>query len=351
LLGNQYSNEKGYLNSIFLNEFYATLGKVIVQEDNRFIKIGASAKYYVTNHYNNIFSNSFDFKITSNSVASNRQDIKLSNVNGSVTDASQFTSINSSNFIDQFTKFTGIGKGFGGNVGFIYEFRPDFRNYYKNVKGKKYTNPKQNKYLYKIGFSIVDIGIIKFGNASETTEYTGNSTTILPQTYKKFNGFENVIATTNTELGASIPANNTFKVFMPASAIFIIDYHVKEYFYLNFNWRQSLLNARRRGIIGYSGAAIVPRYEKKSFEAAIPIGIDNNYKNLNVGFSLRYYGFFLGSDNITGWLNMFNPRGVSVYSGLFIPIFHRLPKSRLRCFYVENPQTYRKKKFKIKKQS
>ena len=351
LLGNQYNNEHGYLNSIFLNEFYGTLGKVLVQEDTKFIKIGASAKYYVSNSFNNIFSNSFDFRISTNALESNRQDLRLSNVYGSVTDASQFNSINTANFTSQMTQFSGIGKGFGGDLGIIYEYRPDFQNYYRNIKGKKYSNPTQNKYLYKVGFSLVDIGIIKFGNLSETNGFSGNSSTIFPHTYGKFNGFENVIATTNGILSTTNPANNSFIVLMPASSIFTIDYHLKENFYVNFNWRQSLLNGKRRGVIGYSGAAITPRFEKKSFEAALPIGIDNNYKNLNVGFSLRYYGFFFGSDNITGWLNTFNPRGLSIYSGLFIPIYHRLPNSPLKCFYVENPKSYRKKRFKLKKQS
>jgi hypothetical protein len=106
------------------------------------------------------------------------------------------------------------------------------------------------------------------------------------------------------------------------------------------------LNSDRRGIINYSGVAIIPRYEKKSLEIAVPIGIENNYKNLNIGASFRYYGLYFGSDNITGWLNTFNPRGISVYAGAFIPIYHRLPGSPLKCFEVANPQSYRMKKFR-----
>jgi hypothetical protein len=99
-------------------------------------------------------------------------------------------------------------------------------------------------------------------------------------------------------------------------------------------------------MIGYSGLAIVPRMEKKGLELSVPLSFENNYKNLNLGFSARYYGLFLGSDNLTGWFNLFNPRGLSLYGGAFIPLYHRLPNSPLKCFNVANPQSYRKKKFR-----
>lgn len=348
LIGNTYTDEHGYLNSIFVNEYFGTVGKVIVQEETKFIKIGASAKYFVTNNYNHIGSKNFDFTITRNLDDNTRQDIDIKNAQATLTDASNFNSLAGSNFTSQMAEFTGNGTGFGGDIGIIYEYRPDFQEYYRNNNGKQFINPTKNKYLYKIGFSIVDLGFIKFGSNVETNALYGSNEVILPQTYLKFSGFEQVISTTNSIFGNTDSNTNSFIVLMPATSVFTFDYHFKDNFYVNLNWRQSLLNANRRGIINYSGVSIVPRYEKKSFEFAVPFGIENNYKNLNLGLAMRYYGFFFGSDNLTGWINTFNPRGVSLYAGAFIPLYHRLPNSPLKCFNVANPQSYRKKKFKRK---
>jgi hypothetical protein len=346
LIGNTYVNEHGYLNSSFINEFYGSIGKVIVEEESKFIKIGATGKYYVSSMYNHIGSKNFDFTIVPNLNDNLRQDIDIKNAQATLTDASSFNSLQTSNFTGQLTELTGIGKGFGGDLGIIYEYRPDFQTYTRNNNRKQFTNPTQNKYLYKIGFSLIDVGFIKFSNGVETNALFSSNDVILPQTYQKFGGFEPVIATTNSIFGTASANSNSFIILMPATSVFTFDYNLKENIYINLNWRQSLLNSDRRGIINYSGVSITPRYEKKSLEIAVPIGIENNYKNLNVGAAFRYYGFYFGSDNITGWLNTFNPRGVSVYAGAFIPIYHSLPGSPLKCFVVANPQSYRKKKFR-----
>lgn len=349
LMGNIYTGEKGYLNSTFFNEFYGTIGKVFIEDGETFLKIGASAKYYISNNFNSIIGKSFGFQVQQNANDLNRQDLTLSNVTGSLTKASNYTSLGISNFTSQMLQFNGLGKGFGGDIGVIYEYRPNYQEYYRTHKGIRKADPTKNKYLYKIGFSLIDIGYIKFyPNANvQLYDLTNDNTLIAPQTYGKFKGFEAVTNTTTSIFNKTALANGQFFMFMPASSVFTIDYNLNNKIYVNVNWRQSLLSLKRRGIIGYSGISVIPRYEKRSLEVALPMSVDNNYKNLNVGFSFRYYGFFFGSDNVTGWLNLLNPRGVSLYSGIFIPIYNKLPESPLKCFSVPNRGSYKKKKLRI----
>ncbi len=131
---------------------------------------------------------------------------------------------------------------------------------------------------------------------------------------------------------------NSYYVLMPATAIATFDYKIDNTnYYINTIWRQSLLNRTRRGPIGYSGITVIPRMEKKHIELSVPIGLDNNYSSFNLGFMFRFSGFYFGSDNITGWLNLGNPRGASIYTGLTLPIGHRLPESDLKCYpYKKN---------------
>ncbi len=344
LIANNYVNIRGNLNSSFINEFYGTLGKVIVEDDAKFIKIGVSAKYYLSSNYNHIQAENFDFTILRNTLDNTRQDIHIKNADATLTDASSFSSLEYSNFTGQMLQFKGNGVGFGGDLGIIYEYRPEIQSFSRNNNGKSFVDPTKNKYRYKIGFSIVDLGFMKFRSNVETNTLFNSNNIILPQTYQKFNGFERVIATTNSIFGTANANTNSFIILMPATSIFTLDFHLRENYYVNLNWRQSLLNPNRRGIINYSGISIVPRLEKRSLEISLPVGLENNYKNLNIGLAFRYYGFFFGSDNLTGWLNTFNPRGLSIYAGAFIPLYHKLPSSPLKCFNVANPQSYRKKK-------
>jgi hypothetical protein len=346
LIDNTYAGNYGNLNSSFVNEFYGTVGKVIVDDDSKFIKVGGTAKYFVSNNFNNIKAENFDFTITRNLADNVRQDIDIKNAQVALTDASDFSSLEASNFTNHMTQFEGNGLGFGGDLGIIYEYRPDAQLYTRNNNGRRFVDPTRNKYVYKIGFSLVDVGFIKYKADIQTNELFGVNEVILPQTYSKFKGFEDVIATTNGIFGDANSNTNSFIVLMPASAIFTFDYHLAENYYLNINWRQHLLSGNRRGMIGYSSVSIVPRMEKKGLEVSIPISLENNYKNFNLGFSARYYGLFVGSDNLTGWLNIFNPRGLSVYAGAFIPVYHQLPNSPLKCFKVSNPQSYRKKRLR-----
>ena len=347
-IGNNYENNYGNLNSSFINEFYGTVGKIIIDDETKFIKIGGTAKYYVSNNFNNINATNFDFTISQNQVNNKRQDLDIKNASFAMTDASNFNSIQSSNFIGQMGQLSGNGSGFGGDLGIIYEYRPDFHSFTRNNNGKRFINPTQNKYLYKIGFSIIDVGFLNFKTNVETNTIINSNHTILPQTYRKFSGFEPVISTSNNIFGEPNANSNSFFVLMPATSIFTFDYHLKDNLYLNLNWRQSILSANRRGIINYSGISIIPRFEKKGLELALPFSLENNYKNLNIGFAARFYGFFFGSDNLTGWINAFNPRGLSFYAGAFIPLYHKLPQSPLKCFKVPNYKSHHQKRFKRK---
>lgn len=328
------------LNSSFYNEFFFTIGKTILRDEDRMIKIGLTAKYLNSDMFYNIKANSFDFQITTDPTNFKRQIIKLPQTDGSMTSASNLQPFSASVFTDQMTQITGLGKGFGADLGIIYEYRPYFSGFTRNNNGKTFVDPTINKYLYKIGFSLIDFGYMKFSSPSnvKVSEIKSTNNQILPGTYNKLNGFDKLISTTETVYFVDNSLDkHDFMILLPAMSNITFDYNLSNNWYINTTWRQSLLSVKRRGPISYSGVSIIPRFEKKMVEVALPLSLDNSYKNLNIGFSFRYSGVYFGSDNVTGWINSFNPRGLSIYGGLFLPIYHKLPASKLKCFYVDKP--------------
>ena len=99
-----------------------------------------------------------------------------------------------------------------------------------------------------------------------------------------------------------------------------------------------LVEKKTMGMNQPSLFALTPRYESKNFDLAVPIALQNSYRNLTVGLAGRAGPLFIGTENLGGILNIGNPRGISVYMGLFLPIFRKLPDAPNGC-YVETKTT------------
>lgn len=356
--GTKSSNLSGILkqeNSLIFNlgayqEYYGTLGIEVFDDGINYIKIGGTAKYLVSDLNVNIFSNSFDFQISPDPNKPTKQIITLSSVQGSISIANASPPNTTPNPLPWLYAVNGVGKGLAADIGISYEYRPDYLDYNLYHKGTRISDPRYNKYKYKIGFSLIDFGAVfyndpsnvKNGNISETIA------TINPGTFNKIKSSEELLTGFET-IFPSLNSNtysNKYYVLMPATAIATFDYKFDNTnYYINTIWRQSLLSKTRRGAIGYSGITVIPRIEKKNIEFSLPIGLDNNYSNINVGLMFRFTGFYIGSDNITGILNIGNPRGASIYSGLFLPIEHRLEKNKMliwRKYNYKKNRNYKK---------
>jgi hypothetical protein len=112
---------------------------------------------------------------------------------------------------------------------------------------------------------------------------------------------------------------------------------------------QYLLSKKRLGPIGYSGIAIIPRFEKRFIEFAFPIAIENDYANLNIGATMRAGPLFIGLDNVTGLINLGNPRGLAVHAGLSFGFNHKRPKNEsMECYEVDGRSEFSFKKLFIK---
>ena len=58
------------------------------------------------------------------------------------------------------------GNGWGADLGFTYEFRPDIADFKYSVDGKTYLNDRKNKYKFRLSASLLDLGNVKYRHAS-----------------------------------------------------------------------------------------------------------------------------------------------------------------------------------------
>lgn len=229
--------------------------------------------------------------------------------------------------------------GMGMDLGVSY--------YKKNENVMANSNPSSGfeNYKYKIGFSIVDVGAVRFKNASmyEVNTYVDHS----------------IVADNTTNQNELLNFNTTLKpagqlsVVLPTAMSVQFDYSVNGKFYVSSVFTQNL-KAMDNQLRRPSLLALSPRFESRNFEIAMPLSI-YDYKIPRVGISLRYRGITVGTEKV-GWLfNFTDYTGVEGYISIHYFIGQRekhnhetiTPNNKRRIPHSENPKPEEVKKEKL----
>ncbi len=328
------------LNLNGYSEMGLTLGIILREQDQNFIKIGLTVKRI--NGLLNLHAISDDFDFTINQNASNikKQNVVFKTLSGTfgLTKNEAMSSANfSSNWL--FGNLA-AGTGYGFDIGVVYEFRPNFDKYDMKIKGKWQNDGTKNKYLYRISTALIDIGSLNFNNPNYVNhaKISGGNVVILPGTFNKiespnrlYNQVNNAFDMTDNDY------QHEFVSPLPTAFSANFDYKFSEKIYLNATWIQSLRNPKSLCMNQPSMLAIIPRYETKLMEIALPIALQNGYRNFTVGLSGRIGPLFIGTDNLNGLLSIAHPKGISAYFGLFLPIFRKLPETPNACYNEVKP--------------
>lgn len=227
--------------------------------------------------------------------------------------------------------------GFGLDMGVTYEWRPNYQKYKYDMDGE--TNlwmKSKTKYELRAGFSITDIGWIKFNRAPNSGNFSGG----LDHWY--FRGIEltdTIPATTDYPIHALEDTLRTlftftqtppvYRVNLPTAFRADVDYHIWNDFYINvqavgaIQWKKNVDKVHE-----LSYFALTPRYDYKWAGVMVPFSY-NQYKHFQVGTALRLGPIFLGTSDmgaIFGKKKDIN--GANIYFGVKVPLFFKEPKDR-----------------------
>lgn len=237
-----------------------------------------------------------------------------------------------------------LGTGWGFDIGFAYEYRPEYEKFRYTMDGKKRYDRSSVKHKFRIGAALTDLGGINYNNSKWVGER------VLPQnmniaigkfdTLKRMfddfgqengdlSGFERMNTYMARLTGGFQSANNSFRAKLPATLNLQFDYNIYKNFFINATYIQSL---RKKGTVGmrhFNQLSATPRYESKWFEAAIPFVINNDFKSVNFGLFFKMGPLFIGSDRAgTLLFNSRNLYAMDVYAGLVIPIAYKRPRDK-----------------------
>lgn len=284
-----YSEKKSTVHAAGWTEIGASVGQIITpSKSHHFVKVGLTLKYLagVADAY-----------------------LRRENFNGTIntgpngpymTNASGRVILNTTdaNFKDydfgDFFKFN--GHGFGGDIGVVYEWRP-------NLDYSKFEDDRfANKYKLKIGVAVLDVGEIKFNESSNMAgAYTMN---VAPGDQFLMNKFKDksmkdykALLDGDPHFTPDATVDRKYKISLPTTIQANIDYHIHKGFYANLGGQFATSKTGNLNLFAWNSYTLTPRWEIAKFGVAVPI----NYSELtqwNAGISLRAGPVFLGSGSL-----------------------------------------------------
>jgi outer membrane protein OmpA-like peptidoglycan-associated protein len=335
-----YNQNDFAINVNAFAEYSFTFSRLVMERKDQALKLGITVKR-LTGLYSTYFQNNPGSSI----VVYDTDSIGLvnSNIEYGYVSENYYTDGNNKPTVGRVLGKDKLGSGWGFDLGFAYEYRPDYKNYpYKMDKVKRYDRSAV-KPKFRIAAALTDLGRINYNNpkwvgqralAKNATVNLGQTDTLktllddFGQEAENANGFDKF----NTGLGKLIGFSSSKTSFfskLPTTLNLQFDYNIQGNFFVNATYVQSL---RKKGSIGmrhFSQLSVTPRYERKWIDAAIPIVINNDFRSLNFGMFLRLGPVFAGSDRIGSLLfNTRNLYGMDFYAGICIPIAYKKPRDR-----------------------
>lgn len=337
-----YNETRFGININNFTEVGFTYATVLLDKNKHFLKAGLTYKY-LAGSYSMFVKNQGGGGVT----IKGEDSLEFSNTDvqyGYVGENLYKTDSNSFGIPDMSTLFgpDRIGKGYGIDLGFTYEFRPKYEDYKLTLDGEERWDKTENKYTLRISGTLMDLGQIKYSSP----KYVRNNTLArnrvvtwgsLDTVGKIFEQLDNVGADESVlnrfdqAAGAVFgydAQTNEFTSKLPTAFNIQADFKLLKHVYINGMWLQGL---RKKGSIGarqFSMIAVTPRFETRWFEASIPLVLNNDYRNFSFGLFARFGPFFIGSDNITGLFKSTNVNGFDFYGGMSLPLFRKNPRDR-----------------------
>lgn len=221
--------------------------------------------------------------------------------------------------------FRGFGLGVDLGITYMYTTRGHTIGPVGRICGQRYED-----YNIKIGFSVLDLGYIKFGNKAAYRSYINTSTDWYRNDERDKLPAES-IDDINYKLDQYFEANaeeaieeNGFTLYTPAAMSIQADYHYKKHIYFNATVIYGL-PLGRNVVRRTSVIALTPRYEKLRLEFALPISfLETNFAAPGLGFYFRYGNFFLGTNDFTSIIGLKDFTGFDFYFGLRLNLSRNL---------------------------
>lgn len=322
-LWNQQLNETLLdINHLTWMEYGLIYSQVLKDDGEHFMKVGGKAKWLSGMAAAYVHTNDFAYNLVNSDTTQY--------LNGNF-------SYGYSNNLDNIDQSTGFPKaaskfGLGLDLGFVYEWRPDWKDYKYDMDGE--TNlwrRDQEKYKIRAGASILDLGGMKFQKGAITSDFSVNTTQLFDlnvfDAANSFGSFDTIIdsLTTFNPDWSTTDSKATFFMRTPTAASFQVDYHIWKYFYVNATGILSVNSRKNPNRVRTANQfSVTPSFDHSWFGVHLPLSY-NKYSGFKTGLGTRLGPLTVGTTDLRTLFAAGKIKGAEVYVGLRLPILYVHP--------------------------
>lgn len=292
-------------------EFGISYAAVLYQKGPHFLKGGITAKYLqgVANYH--FQGDGIQLQFIENLAS---PELSIYNSAGTaIYGSSQDFAANSEVDIDS------KSKGFGIDLGLVYEWRPDYDASRADINDLKYVN----KYKLRFGLSLTDLGSVKYDKGVRNT-YNLNDIV----TQDNYDGAANFDAFLKANYSYTV-VNGAVKSKLPTAIHADVDWNIHNKFYLNANGDIGVVTKTKLNQNSIANrVSLTPRYESKWFSFYLPVSYMDYSKQAQVGVGLRTGVFFIGSGSIISNAISNNSKAADFHIGAKIPVYQNKAKDK-----------------------
>jgi len=325
------NNDQAAINSMLWADIGLGYGQPIYDKGRHFIKVGGKLKFMPGIDAGYLFAKNLNYKFK------NRDSLDLFSTKFGYGHSDNYEINYNLIKVNRFSTIPGLGF----DAGVVYEYREADINK---------TDDQENKYKFKLGFSLIDFGYITFNKSPNSRDFDA-SVSGWDISNIKLSGNKTPIQNLDDTLNRRFvnkSGKGSFTMVLPAGVSLQGDYHIHQGFYAAFvaNVHPNLGNEEHR-LSGLDYYTIVPRWESKRFGVFLPQSM-NGYGIVNSGIALRMGPVAIGSSDIFNlWLSNY-VRSIDVNVSIKISFLKKKPKGKTAQFYNPNlvptgPKTVKKK--------
>lgn len=319
----QLNEELLSVNHLTWLEYGINYAQVLKDDNEHFMKVGGRLKYLSGLAAGYLWTDNFQYKLENADTSMVLQGDFDYGYSGNIDDMG-----NSTGFPKQASKF-----GLGLDLGFVYEWRPDWKEYKYDMDGE--TNlwrRDQEKYKIRAGVSIVDIGGMKFQKGGLSRNFSVNSNNLFDlhvfdqdTSLVDMDGTIDSLITNSPDWTSSENTSSTFFMKTPTALSLQFDYHIWKWFYVNTTGVINLLSKKSGNHVHVANQwSITPSFDYAWFGLHIPVSI-NSYSGFKAGVATRLGPLTVGMTDFKTLFATGQVRGAEFFAGLRVPILYTHP--------------------------
>lgn len=329
VLNTPFTGSEAYFNANAYAETGFTYALVLLSKEAQFLKGGVTVKRLAGIYSAHLLAPNVDYQLRQNQ--EDEYYMQVQQGSASFGFSANEPELDEQGIRNAFTGGDNPGSGWGMDIGFTYEHRPRYADYEYTLDGKVRTDHGVNKYRYRIGVALLDVGSITYNDPQLVRSYdiTRQNLDLNGDTFEGVD-FDDLGPTLEEALEVQ-PSERKTEIIsgLPTSLHLNFDYRITRTLFVN---TAVLHNLRGKDAIAMhqpSTLAIAPRLESKRLELAMPVYLTNNYRDLNFGAMLRLGSFVVGSNNLAAILKNSKAVGPDLYMGFGISVGTGGKKARL----------------------